>query len=98
MFDQSGLATPPCGTPVLVGSHPALAITPADLRARFVDEEPQGYLTMYQAMRLLSVSRQTVLQRVKRGELQVVHVKRGKKKGLLIKAIPAQPTLFDLTS
>jgi predicted DNA-binding transcriptional regulator AlpA len=35
-----------------------------DLRARFVDEEPQGYLTMYQAMRLLSVSRQTVLQRV----------------------------------
>ena len=69
-----------------------------DLRARFVDEEPQGYLTMYQAMRLLSVSRQTVLQRVKRGELQVVHVKRGKKKGLRIKAIPAQPTLFDLTS
>ena len=69
-----------------------------DLRARFVDEEPPGYLTMYQAMRLLSVSRQTVLQRVKRGELQAIHVKRGKKKGLRIKAIPAQPTLFDLTS
>jgi excisionase family DNA binding protein len=69
-----------------------------DLRARFVDEEPQGSLTMYQAMRLLGVSRQTVLQRVKRGELGVIHVKRGKKKGLRIKAIPAQPTLFDLTS
>ena len=69
-----------------------------DLRARFVDEEPQGYLTMYQAMRLLNVSRQTVLQRVKRGELQAIHVKWGKKKGLRIKAIPAQPTLFDLTS
>ena len=69
-----------------------------DLRARFVDEEPPGYLTMYQAKRLLSVSRQTVLQRVKRGELQAIHVKRGKKKGLRIKAIPAQPTLFDLTS
>ena len=69
-----------------------------DLRARFVDEEPPGYLTMYQAMRLLSVSRQTVLQRVKRGELQAIHVKWGKKKGLRIKAIPAQPTLFDLTS
>ena len=69
-----------------------------DLRARFVDEEPQGSLTMYQAMRLLGVSRQTVLQRVKRGELEVIHVKRGKKKGLRIKAIPAQPTLFDLTS
>ena len=69
-----------------------------DLRARFVDEEPQGSLTMYQAMRLLGVSRQTVLQRVKRGELEVIHVKRGKKKGLRIKTIPAQPTLFDLTS
>jgi predicted site-specific integrase-resolvase len=53
---------------------------------------------MYQAMRLLGVSRQTVLQRVKRGELEVIHVKRGKKKGLRIKAIPAQPTLFDFTS
>jgi hypothetical protein len=53
-----------------------------DLRARFVDEEPPGYLTMYQAMRLLSVSRQTVLQRVK---LQAIHVKRGKKKGLRIR-------------
>jgi hypothetical protein len=58
----------------------------------------QGYLTMYQAMRLLGVSSQTVLQRVKRGELDAIHVMRGKKKGLRIKAIPAHPTLFDITS
>ena len=46
-----------------------------DLRAGFVNEAPQqGYLTMYQAMRLLGVSRQTVLQRVKRGELDAIHV------------------------
>ena len=32
------------------------------------------------------------------GELDAIHVMRGKKKGLRIKAIPAQPTLFDLTS
>jgi hypothetical protein len=38
-----------------------------DLRAGLVKEAPQGYLTMYQAMRRLGVSRQTVLQRVKRG-------------------------------
>jgi excisionase family DNA binding protein len=68
-----------------------------DLRAGFVKEAPQGYLTMYQAMRRLGVSRQTVLQRVKRGELDAIHVMRGKKKGLRIKAIPAHPTLFDLT-
>jgi hypothetical protein len=34
---------------------------------------------MYQAMRLPGVSRQTVLQRVKRGELDAIHVMRGKK-------------------
>jgi excisionase family DNA binding protein len=68
-----------------------------DLRSRFVNEAPQGYLTMYQAMRLLGVSRQTVVQRVKRGELDAIHVMRGKKKGLRIKAIPAHPTLFDVT-
>jgi hypothetical protein len=48
-------------------------------------------------MRLLGVSRQTVLQRVKRGELDAIHVMRGKKKGLQIKPIPAQPMLFDVT-
>ena len=69
-----------------------------DLRARFVDDAPQGYLTMYQAMRLLGVSRPTVLQRVKRGKLAAIHVMRGKQKGLRIKAIPRQPTLLDLTS
>jgi hypothetical protein len=32
------------------------------------------------------------------GELDAIHVMRGKKKGLRIKAIPAHPTLFDVTS
>jgi hypothetical protein len=69
-----------------------------DLRDGFVNEAPKGFLTMYQAMRLLGVSRQTVLQRVKRGELDAIHVMRGKKKGLRIKAISAHPMLFDVTS
>jgi DNA invertase Pin-like site-specific DNA recombinase len=69
-----------------------------DLRGRFVEDAPQGCLTMYQAMRLLGVSRQTVLQRVKRGELEAIHVARGRRKGLLIKVIRTQPELFDLSS
>jgi len=36
-----------------------------DLRARFVEEAPAGYVPMVDAMRILGVSRQTVLQRVK---------------------------------
>jgi len=35
------------------------------------------------------------LQRVKRGELDAVHVRHGKSKGLHIKAIRTDPDLFD---
>jgi predicted DNA-binding transcriptional regulator AlpA len=66
-----------------------------ELRARFVEDAPEGYIPMVDAMRLLGVSRQTVLQRVKRGELPAVHVRRGKRKGLRIKVLDNQPGLFD---
>ena len=47
---------------------------------------------------MLGVSRQTVLQRVKRGELDAVHVRRGKRKGLRIKVLDTQSTVFDFIS
>jgi DNA invertase Pin-like site-specific DNA recombinase len=66
-----------------------------DLRARFVEEAPAGYVPMLDAIRLLGVSRQTVLQRVKRGELHAVHVRSGRRKGLRIRVPEALPGLFD---
>ena len=69
-----------------------------DVMARFNGEAGEGFMPMREAMRALGVSRQTVLQRVKRGELDAVHVMRGKQKGLRIKAIARQPELFDRTS
>ena len=66
-----------------------------ELRARFVEDAPEGYLPMLEATQRLGVSRQTVLQRVKRGELDAVHVRRGKRKGLRIRVINAVPDLFD---
>lgn len=50
---------------------------------------------MQEATKRLGVSRQSVLQRVKRGELEAVHVRRGKQKGLRIKVINAVTDLFD---
>ncbi len=50
---------------------------------------------MVDAMRLLRVSRQTVLQRVKRGALSAVHVRSGKRNGLYINALDTQESLFD---
>jgi len=66
-----------------------------DLRSRFVEEAPPGWLAMLEATRALGVSRQTVLQRVKRGELEAVHVRAGRRKGLRIKVERPQPSLFD---
>jgi DNA invertase Pin-like site-specific DNA recombinase len=66
-----------------------------ELRSLFVDESPPGWLAMLEATLALGVSRQTVLQRVKRGELQAVHVRSGRRKGLRIKVELPQPGLFD---
>lgn len=67
-----------------------------ELRGRFVDETPPGWLPMLEATHVLGVSRQTVLQRVKRGELQAVHVRSGRRRGLRIKVNRTDPGLFDL--
>ena len=67
----------------------------SELKKLIVPEVPPGYVAMPQAMRLLGVSRQTIMQRVKRGELSVVHVSRGKQKGLRIRVLDKQPQLFE---
>jgi DNA invertase Pin-like site-specific DNA recombinase len=69
-----------------------------ELRARFVEQTPPGYLPMLETTLKLGISRQTVLHRVKSGELQAVLVTRGRRKGLKIKVIDTQPTLFQHTS
>ena len=66
-----------------------------ELRGRFLEEELPGFLPMIESMKRLGVSRQTILQRVKRGELEAVHVRCGRRKGLRIKVVDAKPGLFD---
>jgi hypothetical protein len=66
-----------------------------ELRTRIVQEAPSEYLPMLEATMKLGVSRQTVLQRVKRGELQAVLVRQGRRKGLRIKVVDQQPGLFE---
>jgi excisionase family DNA binding protein len=66
-----------------------------ELFSRFVDQTPEGYVTMQEATKRLGVTRQTVLQRVKNGELDAVHVSHGRRKGIRIKMIDNQPDLFQ---
>lgn len=82
---------------VTPGAPWAIRITD-ELRSRFVEQAPPGFLPMLEATLKLGVSRQTVLQRVKRGELEAVHVNRGRRKGLRIKVVDSQPNLFTHTS
>jgi predicted DNA-binding transcriptional regulator AlpA len=68
------------------------------LRSRVVAQAPAGYLPMLEATMKLGVSRQTVLQRVKRGELEAVLVTQGRRKGLRINVIDREPDLFGSPS
>ena len=81
------------GEQVTAGAPWQIRITD-ELRARFVEQAPKDYLPMVDATAKLGVSRQTVLQRVKRGELEAVLVTRGRRKGLRIKVVDTQPGLF----
>jgi DNA invertase Pin-like site-specific DNA recombinase len=66
-----------------------------ELRSRIVQQSPPDHLPMLEATMKLGVSRQTVLQRVKRGELEAVLVREGRRKGLRIKVVDQQPELFE---
>ena len=65
-----------------------------ELKSQFVEEAPTGWVTMWEAMKALQVSRQTVLQRVKRGELRALHLRIGRRKGLRIE-LPEQDSGMD---
>jgi len=81
------------GEQVTPGAPWQIRIT-EELRARIVPQAPADYLPMLEATMKLGVSRQTVLQRVKRGELEAMLVRQGRRKGLRIKVLDQQPPLF----
>jgi hypothetical protein len=64
------------------------------LRGMLTDDAPDGWLALHHASRALGVSRQTVLQRVKRGELCAVLTRTGRRKGLRIEIPAPQDSLF----
>jgi DNA invertase Pin-like site-specific DNA recombinase/uncharacterized protein YndB with AHSA1/START domain len=64
------------------------------LRNMLVDDTPEGWVAIQYATRALGVSRQTVLQRVKRGELHAVLTRTGRRKGLRINVPSPTNTLF----
>jgi DNA invertase Pin-like site-specific DNA recombinase len=66
-----------------------------ELRGMLVDDAPEGWLALHHAGRALGVSRQTILQKVKRGELQAILTRTGRRKGLRIQVPTPQDALFE---
>jgi hypothetical protein len=58
------------------------------LRGMLTDNAPDGWLALHHASRTLGISRQTVLQKVKRGGLRAVLSRTGRRKGLRIEIPP----------
>jgi DNA invertase Pin-like site-specific DNA recombinase len=65
------------------------------LRDRVRPQAPDGWLPLSQAASHLSVARQTVLNKVQRGELNAIYLTRGRRKGLRIQVGYGQAGLFD---
>ena len=82
------------GEQITPGAPWRIRITDA-FRPKFMEQAPPGYVSMFEAMQHLGVSRQTVLQRVKGGELDAIHIRAGRKKALRINVEDDQPNLFD---
>ena len=55
-----------------------------ELRGMLTDNAPDGWVPLGYATQALGVSRQTVLQKVKRGELRAVLTRTGRRKGALL--------------
>ena len=64
------------------------------LRGMLTDSTPDGWVPLGYATQALGISRQTVLQKVKRGELRAVLTRTGRRKGLRIEIPAPQDGLF----
>jgi DNA invertase Pin-like site-specific DNA recombinase len=66
----------------------------ADMRARVVPEIPEGWVGLADAAKTMGIARHTVLDRVRRGEIEAVHVNRGRRSGLAIRIPGPAHALF----
>lgn len=88
------------------GYLPGVQLTPGapwrinlteELMARFSPETPPGWLPLADAAKALALPRQTIIDKVKSGELRAVVLTRGRRRGLRIQIPQSYPQLFTVT-
>ena len=67
----------------------------AALRSRLCESVPAGFVAAAQARQLLRVSRQTLWERIRRGELEARRIVRGPQRGLYIQVDEPEQPLLD---
>ncbi len=85
------------------GYLPGVQLTPGapwqirlteEVLAKFASDPPQGWLPLVDAAKALALPRQTVVDKVKNGELHAVVLTRGRRRGLRIQIPQTGPQLF----
>ena len=66
-----------------------------DLKAKIASELPQGWARIPQAARAMGVSTQTIRDRITRGELEVIQVRRGRQLAQAVRLPHGTTGLFD---
>lgn len=65
------------------------------LRDKIQSQAPDGWLPVDQAAKALGLSRTTVFQKVRDGQLPAIHVNNGQRRSLRIQVKPETAGLFD---
>ena len=92
-----GLAT----LPALQGDEQGGRIGQGPFQVQITSEDREDFRGQRQnaqcggGMRHLGVSRQTIWQRLKRGELDALHLRQGQRKGLRIKVVDHNRRLYE---
>lgn len=65
-----------------------------DIRRRFIPEVPDGYVRLADAASHTGLARQTILNQVRRGQRDAIHVTQGQRRGLRVQLQPQEQGLL----
>jgi transposase len=66
-----------------------------DIRRRFIPEVPDGYVRLADAATHTGLARQTILNQVRRGQRDAIHVTQGQRRGLRVQLRPHEQGLLS---
>jgi transposase-like protein len=69
-----------------------------DIRRRFIPDVPAGYVRLAEAAAQTGLARQTILNQIRRGDRDAIHVTQGQRRGLRVQLHPQEQGLLPAAS